>query len=67
MTASAASRGALDALSSPSSGLFSSRIRNTAAAIEKALASLSVFSETYQAAVDQREPLFLRRRTEASA
>ncbi len=35
--------------------------------IEKALASLSVFSETYQAAVDQREPLFLRRRTEASA
>jgi uncharacterized protein (DUF934 family) len=35
--------------------------------IEKALAGLSVFSETYQAAVDQSEPLFLRRRTEASA
>ena len=34
--------------------------------IEKALAGLSVFSETYQAAVDQIEPLFLRRRTEAS-
>ena len=35
--------------------------------IERALAGLSVFSETYQAAVDQSEPLFLRRRTEASA
>ena len=29
--------------------------------IEKALAGLSVFSETYQAAVDQIEPLFRRR------
>jgi uncharacterized protein (DUF934 family) len=29
--------------------------------IEKALAGLAVFSETYQAAADQREPLFRRR------
>ena len=35
--------------------------------IEKALAGLSVFSETYQAAVDQSEPLFRRRRAVESA
>ncbi len=34
--------------------------------IEKALAGFSVFSETYQAAVDQSEPLFRRRHAMAS-
>ncbi|MBL8396404.1 MAG: DUF934 domain-containing protein [Candidatus Accumulibacter sp.] len=35
--------------------------------LEQALAGLSVFSETYQAGVDQPQPLFLRRLTEATA
>lgn len=35
--------------------------------IEKALAGLSVFSETYQAAVDQPQPLFQRRSVQEPA
>jgi uncharacterized protein (DUF934 family) len=35
--------------------------------IDRALAGLSVFSETYQAAVDQPYPLFRRRPTQGSA
>jgi uncharacterized protein (DUF934 family) len=35
--------------------------------IEKALAGLSVFSETYQAAVDQPQPLFHRRAAQEPA